>query len=419
MKISEITKRNIFDELKLNNINWHGRLNEIDFLSRIFDLDNLSSSDSRFKNMRDDIWQHRINNIDWNDWWIIDDSRLDLLNNDENFLKFLCQIVHPVIRKDDKEISLILDIVNGYLAADGWKLIEESRISGKPIFKAINYKKDIDFKNENNISQEFAKNQISKCMEKINKKDYDGAISNARSFIEGVIVDIFQRITGEKLELSGDLPDKYKKIKNLLKLSPEQSTDKEMKALCSGILTIMHALDQISNKMGDRHVPLTQPEEYHARFYVNACKIIADFLYERLNDLYQSKENLFNGIISILNKGRNRMLTREELINDQAIKNILDKCDNYVSNLLKNKFIDDYLINNFRENDIFFAGMRIFFDYLTKYDVKKIFLKCKDNDQTLPPFGGLIAFLESIRKEKPDLLNNDIELFLDKFKNDF
>ena len=55
MRITEITRRNLIDEIKLG-IAWSGRLTEIDFLSRLYDLENLPSKDHRFKSMRGDIW---------------------------------------------------------------------------------------------------------------------------------------------------------------------------------------------------------------------------------------------------------------------------------------------------------------------------------------------------------------------------
>jgi hypothetical protein len=61
MRISENTRRDIIDELKISKITWHGRLNDIDFLMRIFPLQTMPSSDGRFKNMCEDIKQHRIN----------------------------------------------------------------------------------------------------------------------------------------------------------------------------------------------------------------------------------------------------------------------------------------------------------------------------------------------------------------------
>src|SRR5262245_3754116 len=98
--ISEVTRRNIFDVLSVQQINWSGRLNEPDFLARIFDLEKMESTDGRFKNAAGDIWQHRINNPnDWEDDWVFTDKRFNLLKcDDEKFLSFLCEMIHPIVR---------------------------------------------------------------------------------------------------------------------------------------------------------------------------------------------------------------------------------------------------------------------------------------------------------------------------------
>ena len=64
MKISELTRRDIFDAMKIENVMWHGRLEETEFLSRLYDLSALPSYDGRFKDAAGDIWQHRVNNND-------------------------------------------------------------------------------------------------------------------------------------------------------------------------------------------------------------------------------------------------------------------------------------------------------------------------------------------------------------------
>ena len=44
-EISEITRRNILDALRLQQVQWEGRLGESAFLSRVFDLSALPSVD--------------------------------------------------------------------------------------------------------------------------------------------------------------------------------------------------------------------------------------------------------------------------------------------------------------------------------------------------------------------------------------
>jgi hypothetical protein len=51
-------------ELKHSKFTFNGKLEELKFLDRVFDLKNLPSTDSRFENAEGDIWQHTINNYD-------------------------------------------------------------------------------------------------------------------------------------------------------------------------------------------------------------------------------------------------------------------------------------------------------------------------------------------------------------------
>ncbi len=90
MQISQITRRDIVDAISVEKINWSGRMEESEFLSRLFNLSSLPSNDHRFKDAAGDIWQHRVNNFDWEDDWIFYDGRFSLMNgDDETFLAFL------------------------------------------------------------------------------------------------------------------------------------------------------------------------------------------------------------------------------------------------------------------------------------------------------------------------------------------
>ncbi len=75
MKITEITRRDIIDEMMRQHIDWFGRLEDIQFLSRLYDLEKLPSYDSRYKDMLGDIRQHRVNNYDWENDWVLNDEK--------------------------------------------------------------------------------------------------------------------------------------------------------------------------------------------------------------------------------------------------------------------------------------------------------------------------------------------------------
>jgi serine/threonine protein kinase len=134
--ISEVTRRAIFDELLADGVSWSGRLGEVEFLSRLFDLSALPSTDPRFKDARGDIWQHRVNNPeDWHVDWVFADERFNLLGcADEEFLRFLVETVHPAVRPDAAEARRLVGRFNEHLRADGWELYEASLASGRPQF---------------------------------------------------------------------------------------------------------------------------------------------------------------------------------------------------------------------------------------------------------------------------------------------
>lgn len=135
--ISEVTRRAIIDFITASEIHWAGRLPEDDFLARLYDLTSMPSTDHRFHTAASDIQQHRINWRDWQHDWVFYDSRFNLLHApDDQFLRFLCETVHPVVRPDTDWARELAAAYNKELAVDGWQLIETRQISGKPVFAA-------------------------------------------------------------------------------------------------------------------------------------------------------------------------------------------------------------------------------------------------------------------------------------------
>lgn len=57
-----------------------------------------------------------------------------LHGDDEVFLRFLAEILHPVVRSDSTEAERICQLFNQFLRNDGFQLVERTRLSGKPVF---------------------------------------------------------------------------------------------------------------------------------------------------------------------------------------------------------------------------------------------------------------------------------------------
>ena len=146
-EISEATRRSIIDHFELAGVSWAGRLTEDDFLARLYDLTKMPSYDHRFANAADDIWQHRVNNLDWGgEAWVFTDSRFNLLYaSDAEFLRFLCQTIHPVVRPDVDDALGLAACYNEHLAMDGWQIVEAERLSGKPIFEGCSSTRAVVF----------------------------------------------------------------------------------------------------------------------------------------------------------------------------------------------------------------------------------------------------------------------------------
>jgi hypothetical protein len=147
--ITDVTRREIIDHLIAGNYSWAAQLNEDEFLSRLYDLNTLPSNDHRFRTAAGDIWQHQVRNNDWNRGWVFYDRRFNLLHcPDEEFLRFLCETVHPSVRSGSDEAATLVNLYNEQLRVDGWELVPTRRISDRPVFGARQTDGDVEVVDE-------------------------------------------------------------------------------------------------------------------------------------------------------------------------------------------------------------------------------------------------------------------------------
>jgi hypothetical protein len=161
MNITEVTRRDIIDYLITNGITFSGRLGELEFLGRIWDLHSMPSTDPRFEDGYSDIWQHRINNLDWDDHYFLG-TYLELFKcDDEIFLKFLETCLHPLVRPNNEEASELVSVFNELLARDGYVLREASSISARAVYKGARLKESVHGNVNNPIFAANSPNQPS------------------------------------------------------------------------------------------------------------------------------------------------------------------------------------------------------------------------------------------------------------------
>lgn len=110
------------EEEYLTKVSCCGRLSEVEFSSRAYDLTSLPSDDRRFSNAEQDIWQHTINNDDWLSGRVFNDHRFKILSGtDVDFLKFIVEIFNPVVRVESEPWKELLTLVNKLLSYYGYE----------------------------------------------------------------------------------------------------------------------------------------------------------------------------------------------------------------------------------------------------------------------------------------------------------
>ena len=137
MKITKITRLNIIDKILLSGTPFHGRLDLITFLDKIWNLSSMPSTDRRFKDAKGDISQHMVNNDDLSYSELLS-SRLNLNDSDDiTFKKFLETRLHPLVVDNVEEAAELANDFNQHLKNDGYKLQISSHVSGKPLYSVI------------------------------------------------------------------------------------------------------------------------------------------------------------------------------------------------------------------------------------------------------------------------------------------
>lgn len=297
-------RTNIFDGLRLENVTWNGDLDDVEFLSRLFDLQKLPSSDNRFKDAAGDIWQHCINNDDWDNDWIFSDDRFKLIDGPaDTFLRFLCEIVHPVVRPDRDEALKLVTHFNEQLRLAGWEIYEEERIAGRPRFfyrqisnngRAVSRARTV----ADSLDAGWMAKEIERLEHAVDR-DPALAIGTAKELVETCCKTILGK-RGVFVTKSDDLGDLTKKLTKELQLVPGGISDEAKGA--DTIRLILRNLTQITSNLArlrglygtghgrdGQHRGL-QPR--HARLAVASAVAFIDFVTEtyRDRDLAKSKE---------------------------------------------------------------------------------------------------------------------------------
>jgi len=150
----------------------------------------------------------------------------------------------------------------------------------------------VETKELDRISFEYIHDQIRKCNSKIAEKDYDGAITNARTLIESICLFILESKNKQKHDYDGNLIKLYKSVASILKMSPGDYEDEHLKQILSGVFSIVNGVSGLRNTFSDAHGAAPSKKTYkiderHAILTVNLAKSITEYLF--LSYEYQNR----------------------------------------------------------------------------------------------------------------------------------
>lgn len=290
--ISEVTRRDVLDFLSAEGISWSGRLEEVAFLERLWDLSALPSTDGRFTDASGDIWQHRVNNpSDWPDDWLFSDDRFDLFRGaDDVFCRFLAETLHPVVRPDTDAVRRLANYFNECLTRDDWELIEVRQLSGKPIFEGRRREayragdSALDVDAYARLTDPQALREHLRRIDRDLKSDPPGAIGSAKELVETVCKNILDDY-GVEYRSGADMMDLYKGVQGALCLSVDAVKDSKKGSESAvktirALITTIQSLAELRNELGLGHgrVRPSPALTRHARLAFNSSVAVCEFL---------------------------------------------------------------------------------------------------------------------------------------------
>jgi hypothetical protein len=131
------------------------------------------------------------------------------------------------------------------------------------------------------INHAFINQQITKCHKKIQEEDFNGAITNARSLVEAVFIEIIERHEKSTIKNDGDIDNLWKRVKKIMKLEVDRESMPDFVIqILTGLETSLKGLASLSNNAGDRHANKFKTQKHHSKLAVNLAITLAEFVIE-------------------------------------------------------------------------------------------------------------------------------------------
>ncbi len=234
----------------------------------------------------------------------------------------------------------------------------------EPVFFIQDDNSTIKIYNQGKITREFALEQFDKIEKKLDSGDFDGVITNVRSLLEDVLIEIYKEATNIELDRNGKIEQYWNKLKKELNLDPKNQLNDSLKQIITGLSSILNGLASLRNIAGDGHSRKFKPSKRHAKLAVNSAFAFIDFIYDvleyqkfRIEELQSELDN-FDKNLPYKNRSepfreKYERKTRDELLKESEVKSFLEKCDNFLKRKLLEYVIENGKIRSFSDSAVF------------------------------------------------------------------
>lgn len=214
--------------------------------------------------------------------WVFAEEKLRLINGQVT-LRHLVNTIFDArewIGKDLKP-EVAADHINKYLKFDGYEIVRDGEHFKVRETGAVSVQFDTPFPESQEVNHVFIEEQVRKCDKKIDEGDFGGAITNARSLVEAVLIEIEKQLFPTPPQYDGDLIKLNKRVQTLLNLDPARKDISDMlRQVLSGLTSVVNGLASMRNKMSDAHAAGYKASKHHAKLAVNSAKTFADFIFD-------------------------------------------------------------------------------------------------------------------------------------------
>ena len=187
-------------------------------------------------------------------WWYAEEKLRGLNGTDQ--MRDAIEAIFDTRRFLGTEFDLdgVVEMANQFLVYDGCEVCKKGlRYVVNHVAETV-VTFELPFQASSEQMNLFISQQSDKCDSKLANGDYDGAITNARSFAESILIEVERKLDQNFLAYDGDFPKLYKRVRKLMNMDDGPYREKEMESvlqLLRGLTTVVDGLAGMSNKMGE------------------------------------------------------------------------------------------------------------------------------------------------------------------------